>query len=125
MDITGEDIYTYTTGACYDLALAIHETTGWPLELAQTYGDEWLESDVEEWGVPIRPDHAYVVMPCGLNLDIRGASDIPSQWGAVRTARVEPEQVDALRWRSNDARRTYALAAYLVADHRADCEGCR
>lgn len=122
--ITHEDEYLYTTGACYDLALAIHEQTGWDLEICTTTY-EWDEFKAEAWGVPIQPDHAYVVMPCGLNLDIRGAGDIPATWGARDTARVEAEQVRALCWRSNDQSRTYRLADYLVQSHRGACEACR
>jgi hypothetical protein len=57
----GDDYELFTEGDCHHLALALHERTGWPLMIVSG------RSTVE---------HAFVMRPDGLALDINGLSSV-------------------------------------------------
>lgn len=56
-------VHVYGGGRCYELALALHETTGWPMVLL-------TETEVDRWDGPAY--HVVVRMPDGALLDILG-----------------------------------------------------
>jgi hypothetical protein len=58
-----EMVDVYAGGRCYELALALHETTGWPIVLL-------TDVAVDDWDGPSY--HVAVRMPDGALLDILG-----------------------------------------------------
>lgn len=68
--ITEKDVEQYTCGDCHILALSIHKRTGWPV-CALEDEDGWANY------------HAFVKMPDGRFMDVRGPQtkvEIMQQW---------------------------------------------
>ncbi len=83
--IDWQDHYWFTEGACYRLALAIHDTTGWPV---CAFWDE-RERDYDI--------HAFVKTPRGTYLDIEGEhtrKEMLDRWKGGTSIR----QVRNLKW---------------------------
>lgn len=123
-----DDAYDYTHGGCYDLALAIHDITGWPI-----YGQCWMgryDEDRFDDGDEMAPcydceegeavDHAVVMTPKGTLLDVLGerAIDDDDRGGQCVAFPVDPSVVQGWVWCDfidDIETRTPALAGGLVA----------
>lgn len=125
MKATSKDVWDYTHGGCYDLALAVHDLTGWPLVIVQWEYHPWDSMDVAETGCNIPPHHALVESPAGY-VDIytlAGHAPLsepvppPYPWEYV-----DAWVVDNLRWSPVERDRTEALARAIVERVGLDLE---
>lgn len=111
--IDGNDRLDYTTGGCYDLALAIHGLTGWQLAIESWEADR---SPMQE------PSHAVVLLPDGIHkLDVYGVSPLvegdlaPTNHRMVYAVQpVDAATVESFRWMYPNTGRTQRIAEYLV-----------
>lgn len=119
---TAAEKYKYVSGNCYDLAIAIHEQTGWLIGLEDWFhgGEYFIDGNC----YPCCPDHAVAYAPNGMKVDINGAKwcDGNNLYGReiLAEAEVGPEVLRRLQWREHDEERTAELAAYLVEQWRTN-----
>ena len=133
-----DDRVVYTTGACYDLAVAIHEVTGWPIygQCWQPEEDAWNGESVgpvpcDECGDGVGADHVVVMTPRGSIIDILGEREPWMQDDSGRgedaaVFRCHPDDVRQWCWVEDEGEfenwfsqeRTQVLAEGLVAGWR-------